>query len=82
VVIRRQESEGSVRAAWVLAGTVVVQLAVGMINLGLLAPVPLQLIHLFFADALWIAFVVLAAEWFVGVPAPETRPLPEFAERA
>ncbi len=82
VVIRKQESEGSVRAAWALAGIIVVQLAVGMINLGLLAPVPLQLIHLFFADALWIAFVVLAAEWFVGAPVPEARPLPEFAEHA
>ncbi len=82
MAIRKQHSEGSVRAAWALAGIIVVQLAVGMINLGLLAPVPLQLIHLFFADALWIAFVVLAAEWFVAAPASETRPLPEFAERA
>lgn len=82
VVIRTQQSEGSVRAAWALAGIIVVQLAVGMINLGLLAPVPLQLVHLFFADALWIAFVVLVAEWFLAARTAATRPQPEFAGRA
>ena len=80
-VIGRRESEGAVRAAWILAGLIVVQLAVGMINLGLLAPVPLQLIHLFFADALWIAFVVLAAECCFSVPVAEARPMAEFAGR-
>ena len=81
-VIRRHESAGAVRTAWALAGIVVIQLAIGMINLGLLAPVPLQLIHLLFADALWIAFIVLAAECFIGVPAAEARPIAEFAGRA
>ena len=37
------------------------QLAIGFINLGLLAPVPLQLIHLLMADIVWVVFVLLSA---------------------
>jgi heme A synthase len=40
----------------------VVQLAVGLLNLVLLAPVWMQLVHLLLADAAWIALVLLAAE--------------------
>jgi heme A synthase len=43
------------------------QIAVGFINLGLLAPVYLQLIHLFLADAVWVIFVLLAAKTISGV---------------
>jgi heme a synthase len=38
-----------------------VQLAVGAANLGLLAPVALQLLHLLLADLLWIAVVLFGA---------------------
>jgi len=38
-----------------------VQLAVGAANLGLLAPVALQLVHLLLADLLWIAVVLFGA---------------------
>lgn len=56
-----------------------IQFAIGIINLALLAPVAMQLVHLLFADFLWMAFVVLAsaalaegAEHGVsGVPAVE-----------
>jgi len=37
------------------------QMVIGFINLGLLAPVYLQLIHLLFADAVWVSFVLLGA---------------------
>jgi heme A synthase len=47
-------------AAWT-AGLVGVQMALGGINVLLLAPVWLQVIHLLGADLLWIAFVRLAA---------------------
>lgn len=43
---------------WLLA----VQLAAGLANVLLLAPIWLQLGHLLLADAIWIAFVFLAAE--------------------
>jgi heme A synthase len=38
-----------------------VQVALGFVNVWLLAPVWLQLTHLLIADLLWIALVVLAA---------------------
>jgi heme A synthase len=38
------------------------QLAAGTLNLTLLAPVWLQLLHLLLADLLWITLVLLAAE--------------------
>ena len=40
----------------------IVQLAAGMVNLRLLAPLWMQLTHLLIADVLWIAVVVLALE--------------------
>ncbi len=39
----------------------VVQLALGFVNVILLAPVWMQMVHLLVADLLWIAFVVLGA---------------------
>lgn len=38
------------------------QLLLGLVNLLLMAPVPLQIAHLCLADALWVSFVLLAAE--------------------
>jgi heme A synthase len=40
---------------------VVVQLAAGVVNVFLLAPIWLQLVHLLLADSLWIALVLLSA---------------------
>ena len=37
------------------------QVVVGIVNLVLLAPVALQLVHLFLADLVWIALVLLSA---------------------
>ncbi len=48
------------RAAWAVSGLALLQLAVGLLNVALLAPVWLQIVHLLLADALWIAFVLLA----------------------
>jgi heme a synthase len=47
------------RAGVVLAVLVLVQLTAGMVNLVLLAPVWMQLIHLLLADAVWLATVLL-----------------------
>jgi heme A synthase len=44
------------------------QLAAGAINLGLLAPLWMQLVHLLLADALWVALVLFAAA-LLAVPA-------------
>jgi heme A synthase len=43
--------------AWLSA----IQLLAGAVNLALLAPVWMQLVHLLLADLLWIAFVLLGA---------------------
>ena len=48
--------------AWLVSGFVLLQLALGVVNLVLLAPVWMQLTHLFSADLVWISFVILAAE--------------------
>ncbi|MBI4787056.1 MAG: COX15/CtaA family protein [Chloroflexi bacterium] len=49
---------------------VVVQLMAGVINVYLLAPVWLQLVHLLLADLVWIALVLLAAS-VLAQPAPQ-----------
>ena len=49
------------RAAIALAVLVVLQLVAGMVNLALLAPGWMQLTHLFLADAVWLATVLLGA---------------------
>lgn len=49
------------RWSYALVGLIIAQLSIGLINLFLLAPIPLQLIHLVMADLTWIALVLLAA---------------------
>jgi heme A synthase len=39
----------------------VVQIVLGAINIGLLAPIWLQIIHLFVADVLWISLILYSA---------------------
>lgn len=45
-----------------LLGITVLQLCLGAVNLLLLAPVPVQLMHLLLADLLWITFVLFSSE--------------------
>jgi len=49
------------RWAWALTALVFVQTGAGLVNAALLAPIPLQLVHLLLADLLWVALVLLAA---------------------
>lgn len=44
-----------------VASLAALQLLLGAVNVALLAPVWMQLVHLLFADLLWIAFVLLGA---------------------
>jgi heme A synthase len=57
------ESRGVKRWSNVLSILVLLQFASGAITLLFLAPVVMQLIHLFLADAVWIAFVLLSASF-------------------
>ena len=46
----------------ILIGLVVVQLVAGVVNVILLAPVWMQVVHLLLADVMWIVFIVYALE--------------------
>jgi heme A synthase len=62
VQVRRPRSEaGAVLARW-LTILVVTQLGAGVVNVLLLAPVWMQLVHLLLADAVWILFVLFGSE--------------------
>jgi heme A synthase len=54
------------RYSLILIFLVILQLSAGVINLLLLAPVWMQIIHLLLADLLWIIFVLLFAVSFQG----------------
>jgi heme A synthase len=53
-----------------LSGLALAQLAAGFVNVALLAPVWLQLVHLLLADLLWITLVLLSAQLLARVGAP------------
>ena len=53
------------RTAQAVAALVVVQLVAGLVNVALLAPIWLQLVHLLLADLVWIGFVLLAARYLM-----------------
>jgi cytochrome c oxidase assembly protein subunit 15 len=56
------------RWAGVAALLAIVQIGAGLLNLVLLAPVWMQIVHLLLADALWIALVLLAARALALAP--------------
>ena len=62
------------RLATLLVVLTGIQIAIGFINLGLLAPVYLQLVHLFMADAVWVCFVLFAAHQLESSRAQSTSP--------
>jgi heme A synthase len=59
--LARGKGAAAQRLARIVAAACAVQLALGAINVALLAPVWMQLVHLLAADVIWIAFVLLAA---------------------
>jgi cytochrome c oxidase assembly protein subunit 15 len=61
---------GARAPATVVAALVLAQLAAGLTNLALLAPIPLQVVHLLLADLVWIALVHLTATLRFGAAAP------------
>lgn len=48
------------RWAWIVTCAYIAQVAVGSLNLVLLAPAALQILHLLFADLIWLALVQLS----------------------
>ena len=73
LALRRSPVAGAARFAVAIAGLAATQVAAGFINVLLLAPVWMQLVHLLVADALWICCVLLGASLLAdqeSVPAP------------
>lgn len=66
------------RAGW-LVRLFVLQLAVGLANLWLAAPVAMQLLHLLLADLVWIALVLLTAAALTRSTVTSPHPRPEGA---
>lgn len=60
-IVRRRPSPDARRASIALAALIVTQLGLGFLNLALLAPVWMQMIHLLVADLIWVTFVLLSA---------------------
>ena len=60
-LVLRDRPRGVRAPATVAAALVLAQLAAGLVNLALLAPIPMQMVHLLLADLVWIAMVRLAA---------------------
>jgi heme a synthase len=59
--LARGHGRGAARAARAVIALSVLQIGMGFLNVVLLAPVGLQILHLLTADAIWIAFVLLGA---------------------
>jgi heme A synthase len=55
-------------SAWAAALLAIVQFGAGLLNLVLLAPVWMQIVHLLLADAVWIALVLLAGRALAVAP--------------
>jgi heme a synthase len=66
--VRARPSAPVKRLAAALAALVALQLAAGVVNIALLAPMGMQLAHLLLADLLWIALVVLTARAAATAP--------------
>ncbi len=64
------------RWAWAVSGLVLVQWAVGLLNVVLRVPLWTQLLHLVLADLLWLAFLLWAATALARREAPATARRP------
>jgi len=78
--ILSRETDADVRRwAMIVNAIFVTQVAIGVVNLLLLAPIPLQLVHLLFADLYWMAAVIFGASLLAAdqvaarVPATSSR---------
>ncbi len=72
-VLQATDDRRARRAAWLVPALALLQIAAGLLNLALLAPVWMQLVHLLLADLLWVAFVLLAVR-ALALPQPAGAP--------
>jgi heme A synthase len=62
------------RLSWALVALFGAQLLIGVLNVALLAPIFMQIIHLFMADLVWVV-LVLASAAALGTPAATRAPV-------
>lgn len=60
-IARERSSLATRRLARLLTGLFLIQIAAGFLNLALLVPVWMQLVHLLLADAVWLSLVLFSA---------------------
>jgi len=70
-VLQTLDASAPRRWAWIAAALALLQVGAGLLNVALLAPVWMQILHLLLADLLWIALVLLASH---ALAAPTTAP--------
>jgi cytochrome c oxidase assembly protein subunit 15 len=75
-VLQEADDAGLRGAAWAVSALTLLQLGGGLLNVALLAPVWMQIVHLLLADLLWIAFVLLAVR---ALSSPLTAPVKDGA---
>jgi cytochrome c oxidase assembly protein subunit 15 len=71
--LARQRGGQAGRLALIVCSLTGLQIVLGFVNVLLLAPVWLQLVHLVVADAIWISFVLLGAEALSDAPVVAMR---------
>ncbi len=59
--LRSKVSGTSRKLSLLLGALFITQLSIGALNLILLAPIAMQIIHLFMADSVWISYIILTA---------------------
>jgi heme A synthase len=73
LVLRRSPVPGTARFGVAIGALAATEIIAGFVNVLLLAPVWMQLVHLLIADALWICYVLLGASVLAGndaIPSP------------
>ncbi len=70
----RGSGQAVVNRGMAVVGMFVAQMGVGALNVSLLVPVWLQIVHLLVTDVIWIALVIWAAEALSARPAPVREP--------
>ena len=76
VAVMWEENRAIRKFAMVVIGLVIVQWLAGLLNILLLAPVWMQLVHLLLADSIWVFWVLLSANvfaWRAGQPEEESE---------
>ena len=74
---RRRASPATARLSVLVRSLVVVQIIGGFVNLALLAPIWMQLVHLVIADLVWLSLVLLTAAALAVPSAPSLAQRPE-----